>query len=1580
VSLPLRETHTYARSLKKDVPFCATGDLTVGDATVEVSGDGISGTIVGGVTSVSGTLTTKSCALGFGSWTNTAPKAVATDADTGEPLYFGNVGSYFTYTNATSICSNVLMVAELPPEPIPSSVTAPANATVAVYTNGVLSADGTVLSNRAATVVYTANAGYLFADGSTAVTNKLDTTVNPAVDKNPAPVVKIDTYFLTFTADQPFGIKLKKGAQAPKVNLECSTDRLNWSPVVDGTDYDAAEEGGMYRIHFRGKGNTRFSTQTQAVYINMFAKAENSAATAIACSGNIETLLDSATVARGESPKMDEYAFVQLFSGFPLTSAPDLPSTNLVGYCYQGMFYNCASLMTAPALPATDIKTSGYCYASMFRGCTSLKKAPELPAKILPLGCYQFMFQDCTSLTTLPMLPATKLFSDCCTRMFRNCTSLVVNASPHGEEWKVSATKADNVKSWGSEMFADTGGTLTSEPALDTAYYVASAPATFDVAACDHATSQASTNGVPAEVPCTVNYLTPLQVVYTAESPYVFPDGGATFTTNLTAYAALTTVALTADQMPFVPATLSNVPIVDGSGATNAVGRAFVGGREIQPSADGSYKIRQGESVTVVYEVTDSEAHMFGLGLTKKSVTLVVSGDAYAMTDDDKPKVEARWANEREIAFDTRERIVVSSPDEVVSVAYSTNFWALAAGEGNESVKVTVSGPSIEHEEEIVPQTNVNGYAEWKPVEGNLGIYTLRHSTFGKTTFETSAEIVYSQPFPLTVGQPAEGGSIVAITNGVEATGTFDVLGFEKVTIAAKPSDRWELEKMSVTTNGVEVALEKASSAITNRFEMPCRETVVTGSFVIARAYLAGLAQTATNSYLATSNDIERLRGDRLTSGEADAALASAKGALDLAAAGLAGVSSPDVADGLTNALALALGEIGTAAAERSAAKPWTITVDAAAVADGTNVFNTIDDAFAATDFLPYATNLVVIGEQNATRPMPAMAFGWNLIVTNWQAEATYDDAKSPYRQSRLVVRDAAMVDALTNGLVQVSGEGRILFACATAGSQRKAESFAKALQGRAADDAVESLAAGSSETTGALLTGELVGVDSISWGQTTMTGWTACSAPAVTNGGLMCWSVTNDNHAAFFANYDDVARTPAGRCAVAVDDAQTEGKVVGGYVIAGRANTAQGATFAVTNAASAEVVCDLVVGGDVRYVGAKAYSLRLVPDGTDAAQSNLVFNIAWGRFGITYDAMGPYFVSGETTVVSDSYVHIGYELPADPVRKGYVFKGWSDGVTNGAPAAAYHAPLCYTNEHTVFARWEESGSASAGSLALSADGTVTPKGDVGDNFVMPDTIGGKPVLKVGKAAFAAANYTQSQVTNLVTGGFLRSVEPGAFNGVTTLKTLTISESRDFDDPTNVVPVTIGKRAFAGTRIETLEIAEGAVIGEQAFRGCSYLREIAFFGDSANSSLSAANVDAFTLCGHANGTGKVKLYMSDAFKAANADFVAALTNSYAASNVEIADLSGYSPATSVSVDGLDVSQPTEMTLTVSAGALIAGTFADVTTIRVLYREKLSDPEREYAPTSVVRNGNGTYTVKFIAPNDGRSGFMRVIVR
>ncbi|MBO5627813.1 MAG: Ig-like domain-containing protein [Aeriscardovia sp.] len=147
--------------------------------------------------------------------------------------------------------------------------------------------------------------------------------------------------------------------------------------------------------------------------------------------GNIMSLVDETGFATLSDPitlPADD-TFSKLFKdNAKLTDASGLllPAMTLKDKCYEGMFYGCTSLTTAPAeLPAMALKAN--CYQGMFYNCTNLAVAPkELPAPMLTGYCYSFMFYGCKVLTTAPKLPATtgNLATACYNNMFSGCTSL----------------------------------------------------------------------------------------------------------------------------------------------------------------------------------------------------------------------------------------------------------------------------------------------------------------------------------------------------------------------------------------------------------------------------------------------------------------------------------------------------------------------------------------------------------------------------------------------------------------------------------------------------------------------------------------------------------------------------------------------------------------------------------------------------------------------------------------------------------------------------------------------------------------------------------------------------------------------------------------------------------------------------------------------------------------------------------------------------------------------------------------------------------------------------------------------------
>ena len=244
--------------------------------------------------------------------------------------------------------------------------------------------------------------------------------------------------------------------------VEYSTDHNTWT-VWDGT----AKTSVSGKLYLRGSGNTHFWASSGAKFV-LSAKA--------GCSGNLNTLLDYRNPPTTLSA---DYCYQDMFASCTnLTTAPALPATTLATGCYWGIFTGCTNLTTAPELPATTL--TDYCYAYMFTLCTNLTTAPKLPATTLAKGCYQDMFDGCTNLTTVPALPATTLAEYCYFYMFYGCTKFKVSSTQTGtyqHAWRIPTIgTASTQSSWNTDMLTNTGGTFTSNPSINTTYYVENEP------------------------------------------------------------------------------------------------------------------------------------------------------------------------------------------------------------------------------------------------------------------------------------------------------------------------------------------------------------------------------------------------------------------------------------------------------------------------------------------------------------------------------------------------------------------------------------------------------------------------------------------------------------------------------------------------------------------------------------------------------------------------------------------------------------------------------------------------------------------------------------------------------------------------------------------------------------------------------------------------------------------------------------------------------------------------------------------------------------------------------------------------
>ena len=326
--------------------------------------------------------------------------------------------------------------------------------------------------------------------------------------------------YLTFKSPSSFTLKVNDATKHWDGTLEYSTDTSVWSAWDGTTTLSSSTSGSKDILYLRGTGNTVI-TGNNINYKWVLTGSD------IKCIGNIENLLDYATVESGVHPTMAGHCYAYMFYGCTsLTQAPALPVTTLSNHCYYYMFYGCTSLIQAPALPATTLSSScyaymfygctsltqapalpattlkSYCYQHMFRSCTSLIKAPDLPATTLTVNCYYRMFAGCDALTQAPALPATTLANDCYHSMFRSCTSLTqVPALPatvlapscydgmfqNCTGLKLSTTQTGEytvayripITGTGTTatdaligMFASTGGTFTGTPEVNTTYYL----------------------------------------------------------------------------------------------------------------------------------------------------------------------------------------------------------------------------------------------------------------------------------------------------------------------------------------------------------------------------------------------------------------------------------------------------------------------------------------------------------------------------------------------------------------------------------------------------------------------------------------------------------------------------------------------------------------------------------------------------------------------------------------------------------------------------------------------------------------------------------------------------------------------------------------------------------------------------------------------------------------------------------------------------------------------------------------------------------------------------------------------------
>ena len=268
-----------------------------------------------------------------------------------------------------------------------------------------MTANGTPLTAKTATLEKGKSYTYDLTVGKT----KIDIEGIKVNDWNNGEAIdggKTDCYpYVTFTAKATQKFIMKTYLIS---GLEYSVNDGEWTSVVANEPVSFGGENGSLRL--RGT-NINGTADADAVSYSSIVFNDNDVP--VACTGDIRTLQDWKNYKTVDTK--NARFFYLFYKCVALTSAPDLPATELAGNCYKYMFFGCTNLKAAPALPATTL--ASYCYYNMFSGCTNLKTAPELPATTLAKGCYSDMFRDCKNLTSVMMLtPSDQITSkkDCC--------------------------------------------------------------------------------------------------------------------------------------------------------------------------------------------------------------------------------------------------------------------------------------------------------------------------------------------------------------------------------------------------------------------------------------------------------------------------------------------------------------------------------------------------------------------------------------------------------------------------------------------------------------------------------------------------------------------------------------------------------------------------------------------------------------------------------------------------------------------------------------------------------------------------------------------------------------------------------------------------------------------------------------------------------------------------------------------------------------------------------------------------------------------------------------------------------------
>ena len=152
--------------------------------------------------------------------------------------------------------------------------------------------------------------------------------------------------YVTFTAAEAQTFKMTTEGKYAISWLEYSLDGNEWTAVEKDKKVEFGGTKGSLRLRGRNLNGTASSSNNYSTitFTNPDVK--------VACTGDIRTLLNCASYKTVETK---DAKFCNLFYDCTqLTSAPELPATQLASYCYNQMFRDCTNLTSVTMLASKD--------------------------------------------------------------------------------------------------------------------------------------------------------------------------------------------------------------------------------------------------------------------------------------------------------------------------------------------------------------------------------------------------------------------------------------------------------------------------------------------------------------------------------------------------------------------------------------------------------------------------------------------------------------------------------------------------------------------------------------------------------------------------------------------------------------------------------------------------------------------------------------------------------------------------------------------------------------------------------------------------------------------------------------------------------------------------------------------------------------------------------------------------------------------------------------------------------------------------------------------------------------------------